>query len=231
MLGFAPLFAHFVGGQTAIFGLLGYWGYRRWQHEPVGGMWLAVTLLKPQLGIIPILWALPTWIHRKKQAMMFMKTALILYMPSFLIDSGWMWRWLHNRRSLRPRAMAGIIPRSAIYAHHDVVLWVAVVGIGGGLLWWLWRSGRLDLDMAVVWGFVAVPLMHDYDLIQLIPMLEGKLLKVAVILSVPLWVVIFGFYDVDVAWSVVGLIGVGVMGWRLTSPPNPLSIKTERGDC
>ena len=60
---FAPLLGHFVGGQSALFGLLGFWGYRKEKEkDQLGtGLWLALTSLKPQLGIIPTGFAFYQW--------------------------------------------------------------------------------------------------------------------------------------------------------------------------
>lgn len=210
VLCFAPLFAHFVGGQTAIFGLVGLWGYRRWQNEPQGGAWLAVMLFKPQLGIIPIAWAMAQWRHQPKQAVVFFMTSILIVAPSFMLDPTWLWRWLHNTRTLRPRAMSAIVPRLMIAMTDGWLFWVVVVLVGGIMLWRLRK--QVDLDMLVLWGFVVSPLVHDYDVIQLIPLMESRLMHVAVVLSLPLWVVILGAYNVDAAWGVVSLIGVGLMG-------------------
>ena len=211
VLGFAPLFAHFLGGQTTIFGLLGYWGYRRHQGEGIGGAWLAVTLLKPQLGMIPILYALPGWRYKRRQACIFGLTATALYLPSFLFSPTWLLDWLGNARTLRPRAMAGFIPRVLITPTDGGLFWLGVLVLGGVLLGWLWRRGRLDLDSAVLWGFVVSPLLHDYDLIQLVPLLQGRRLLWAVVLSLPTWLVILAAYEVDAAWGVVTIIGAGLL--------------------
>ncbi len=61
---FAPLFAHFVGGQTAFFGMLGLWGYRKNQMSKWSGIWLSILLLKPQLAIAPLGWAVYKWIKQ-----------------------------------------------------------------------------------------------------------------------------------------------------------------------
>ena len=53
---FGPLFGHFLGGQTAVFGMMGLWGYRKFSTSKWAGIWLSLLLLKPQLAIVPLGW-------------------------------------------------------------------------------------------------------------------------------------------------------------------------------
>ena len=61
---FAPLFGHFVGGQTAFFAMIGLWGFRKNQNSIWSGIWLALLLLKPQLAIAPLLWVGWLWLQK-----------------------------------------------------------------------------------------------------------------------------------------------------------------------
>ena len=60
---FAPVFGHFAGGQSAVFGMLGLWGYRKHTkcEDIAGGAWLGLTMLKPQLGFVPLAFAAMGW--------------------------------------------------------------------------------------------------------------------------------------------------------------------------
>ena len=119
------------------------------------------------------------------QASIFGLTATALYLPSFLFYPTWLLDWLGNARTLRPRAMAGFIPRVLIEFTAGGLFWMGVLVLGGVLLGWLWRGRRLDLDSAVLWSFVVSPLLHDYDLFQIVPMLQGRRLLWTMMLSLP----------------------------------------------
>lgn len=60
---YAPLLGHFVGGQSALFAMVGLWGYRKYQKPEhwLGGFFLSLLLVKPQLGIIPHAYAFFEW--------------------------------------------------------------------------------------------------------------------------------------------------------------------------
>jgi hypothetical protein len=213
---FAPLFAHFLGGQTAIVGLVGLWGYMRYRDDKSGGAFLALMLLKPQLGLVPILYAARGWGGKRGQALTFGLSAVLLFLPAFVLDPTWLWRWLHTERGLRERAIAGMIPRVAIQFDSGLIFWSLVISAGVGLLWLLWRHGQWTLENAVLWSFVALPFLHDYDLIMLIPVF-GASLPVAVALSVPTWLVIVLAYGNDAAWAAVTIIAAGVLWSRMYS--------------
>ncbi len=225
ILFFAPVFAHFAGGQSSIFGLLGFWGYRRNLDETrlAGGAWLALTLLKPQLGMIPIGFALHRWIqwasaHRRlpRQFWGFAGTAAAIYLPSLIMRPGWPFEWLRSPRPVFERALSGLIPRLLLLAFPASspsywLLW----GLGaGGLLALVWRfRGRgYPLDLLVLWGFVVSPFVHDYDLIQLAPLITGPLLEwAAVLLSLPGWWTILFQYSNDAAWVTMTIIAPGLL--------------------
>jgi hypothetical protein len=66
--------------------------------------------------------------------------------------------------------------------------------------------------LAVLWSFVVSPLVHDYDLIQLLPLLETPVLQwVAVLLSIPGLVVILTAYGNDAAWYAFTVIAPGLL--------------------
>ncbi len=228
VLMFAPTFAHFVGGQTAVFGMLGLWGYRKSikTNSFVGGICLGLTSLKPQLGIIPLAFALTQWWkefralkHIPRQVWALIITMTILYLPGFFLVPDWPSRWLSNPRPLFERAMSGFIPRTLLYfvPPSTVVYWFVLI-VGGSLLLlgiWLLNHKTITLDLAVIWSFVVSPLVHDYDLIQLIPLLDKPMLSVmAVLLSIPGWFVILFAYDNDFAWYAFTIIAPGIL-WTM----------------
>lgn len=172
---FAPLFAHFVGGQTAIVGLVGLWGYRKYSEQVCGGAWLALLTFKPQLAIFPTVWAGVQWLrHRelRRQALVWLATVSAIYLPTFLIQPDWIGHWLQSPRPISERALAGILPRGLFVFAPQVLFWPGVV-LGGAALLWLMRR-RLTFDRFLLWSFIVSPLGHDYDLIQLIPLLGGR---------------------------------------------------------
>lgn len=223
---FAPLFGHVVGGQTAVFGMVGLWGYRR-NIEPgsmVGGFFLGLLMIKPQLGIIPLAYAFVQWgkyAHDLKrvprQAVAWTLTVLLIFAPGFLLMPDWPLRWLSHPRPLFERAMAGFVPRTLLYVvpTHTSAYWLILIAVGGLLLYGVWRINNrvVALDLVVLWGFIVNPLVHDYDLIQLIPLLEKRALQVgAVLLSIPGWAVILCAYSNDSAWYVFTIIAPGLLG-------------------
>jgi hypothetical protein len=226
VLMFAPLFGHFVGGQTAVFGMLGLWGYRKNMDTAnlKGGFFLGLTLLKPQLGIIPLAFAMTQWwkefqILRRipRQACALVITVAIIYLPGFFLIPDWPLRWLSYPRPLFERAMSGFIPRTLLYivSPKTVAYWSVIIAVGILLLWGVWLLNRrvMTLDLAVVWGFIVSPLVHDYDLIQLIPLLENPLLSViAVLVSIPGWFVILFAYSNNSAWYAFTIIAPGILG-------------------
>lgn len=225
ILMFAPTFGHFVGGQTAVFGMLGLWGYRKNINTGkfVGGIFLSLTLLKPQLGIIPLAFAVTQWWKEfwalkriSRQGFAWLITTIILYLPGFLIVPDWPSRWLNHPRPLFERAMSGLIPRTllSLVSPGSIIYWFAVIIAGILMLWviWLLNHKAITLDLIVLWGFIVNPLVHDYDLIQLIPLLETSLLSVvAVLLSLPGWLVILFAYDNNAAWYTFTIIAPGIL--------------------
>lgn len=223
---FAPLFGHFVGGQSAIFGMLGLWGYRRSAdaNDPVGGVFLGLTMFKPQLGIVPLVYAMMQWWKElqmqkriPRQAWAFIITVLVLYLPGFFFVPDWPSQWLSHPRPLFERAMSGFIPRTLLYivSPQTVTYWIILITSGVLLLLviWLLNHKVMDLDLVVVWSFIVSPLIHDYDLIQLIPLLDKpNRLATAILFSIPGWLVILFAYNNNVAWYAFSVIAPGILG-------------------
>lgn len=222
---FAPTISHFFGGQTSIFGLLGFWGYRKNMDESnkIGGVWLALTLLKPQLGLVPVAYASWRWLqyfreHRRlpDQLFTFAGSLALLYVPSFIFNPGWPAEWLSVPRPVFERALAGLVPRLLlqVFPSNSPAYWLVWLGLTLALLVLIWRfkgDGR-PLDILVLWGFVVSPLVHDYDLLQIIPILTLPVLEwAAILLSIPgLWTIIFQYTN-DAAWVTFTILAPGIL--------------------
>jgi hypothetical protein len=235
---FAPLFAHMVGGQTAVFAMIGLALYRADRMGWRGGVGLALLLLKPQLGIFPLLWAGGEWLYTLIQqrrvpvsAYIFAACALLLYLPTFLLIPDWVNQWLAQPRPFFERALAGFVPRTLylVFEQGSLAFWIALTLTGALLLFVIMRvmRQRLSFDAFMLAGFVLNPFVHDYDLIQMIPLLSLPPLHwTAILASVPTWLVIAFAYGQDSAWYVVTLIAPAVLFaylWaaRFYAPPRP----------
>lgn len=227
---YAPLFSHFVGGQSSMVALLGFWGYRMKQSEnsALGGVFLSLTLLKPHLAIIPLGFAFADWMmvvirqrRMPNQAIGWLSASTLLILPAFVLNPDWPARWLASPRPLFERAMAGLLPRLCLVVMP--VQNVAIIGISfaflliGVAIFYLWNR-QVALDLLMVWSFVVSPLVHDYDLIQLIPVLEKRKLQMAAVLSsIPGWLTILLAYQDDKAWITFTLIAPILLGKMIVS--------------
>jgi hypothetical protein len=133
-----------------------------------------------------------------------------------LLIPNWVSQWLSNPRPIFLRALSGLFPRTLLYLfpQSSPAYWVVLVllGIGLFLLVWLYCRKKITLDIFVMLSFVVSPFVHDYDLIQLIPMLETtKLRMISILLSIPGWVVLFTQYSNDSAWIVFTIIAPGLL--------------------
>ncbi|MFN3308723.1 MAG: hypothetical protein ACK44E_05875 [Anaerolineales bacterium] len=223
VLFFAPLYSHFVGGQSSLFGMLAAWGYRRnsQTHKIAGGVFLALALLKPQLALFPTLYAFSTWIkeiHFQKkipsQFLAWVSTALILYAPAFVLYPQWLGDWLQAPRPFFERALAGLVPRILVSAQlHPTLLWLLLLIIT--LIIWvslLVYVKSMPFDVWMIGSFIINPFVHDYDLIQLIPFLHTKKEQIiAVLASIPGWLTILLAYQNDQAWFTFTLIAPALL--------------------
>jgi hypothetical protein len=212
---FAPLFGHFAGGQTAFFALAGFWGYRKNQNAAWSGVWLALLLIKPQLAIATLLWVSWKWLQQiikeRKipiQALVFLGSITLIFLPWFFVNPNWFSEWIGNPRSLRLRAMAAIFPRLTMYLNLSPIIFWGILGIITlFLLYLIIKTKKISLDRVVLISFMVLPILHDYDLIQIIPILDNRKKRiVAVVSSIPLWVTILFAYNNDHAWITAALI-------------------------
>ncbi|MCC6894050.1 MAG: hypothetical protein IT321_14600 [Anaerolineae bacterium] len=220
---FAPLLAHTIGGQTAFFGLLGLYIYRQNRERWQGGIGLAILLFKPQLAIFPLIWAGLNWLDELRrqrrlplQSIVFIIGALLIFVPGFLIIPDWVQQWLAQPRPLFVRAMAGIVPRSLfiVFNGQNSLYWVLLITSAIILFTVVFAAYRrkLPFDVFMMCSYVINPLVHDYDLIQMIAVLERPAYWWAAVLgSIPTWLVIFFAYGNDSAWYAVTLIAPVVL--------------------
>ncbi|MCW5874275.1 MAG: hypothetical protein KIS88_06475 [Anaerolineales bacterium] len=233
---YAPLLSHFLGGQASVFGLIGLWAVLYHRDSWKGGSLLALSLLKPQLALIPLAYAAVGWARAwcqsrrlPAQLLAFAATAAVLAAPAFVIYPGWLPDWLGNLRPLFPRALAGLIPRLLLdtFSPLQPEFWLVLgmVALAILALLYLLNKKRMPLELAVLWSFIASPLVHDYDLIQLVPLLRHKIVRTAApLISIPGWYVLVARYADDRAWFVFALIApVMAAAWLFASRGDRLS--------
>jgi hypothetical protein len=222
---FAPLFSHFSGGQASAVCLLGFWGYRRslGLNQYRGGMLLALTMLKPQLGIVPVAYAGHSWIQHFRrtrtipaQLYGFVGVLSVMFLPTFLAFPGWLSEWLSTPRPLLERALSAMIPRLLIglLSPHAIGYWIVwgILALGCLAVVWRRRTGKASLDVLMLWSFTASPLVHDYDLIELIPVIhESGMWRAAVLVSLPGWWTMITNYANDRAWITFTIIAPGLL--------------------
>jgi hypothetical protein len=221
---FAPVFGHMVGGQTSVIAMLGLWGYRKniATKEAKGGVWLALMLLKPQLALLPLGWAAYQWWKSiradraiPRQLWGFSLTALAVFLPSFIIMPDWPIRWLSQARPMFARALSGVVPRVLVMLDTPPMLfWMVLIGVSAALVFILYSltDKNLTLDVLLIASFIVSPLVHDYDLVELVPMLGTPFLQWgAVLLSVPGWFVILFAYLPDWPWVIFTIIAPGLL--------------------
>lgn len=235
---FSPVFAHFVGGQAGVFAVLGLWGYRKNAYG-LGGAWLALTLLKPQLALVPVGYALVTWFKSMmrtrvvpKGFLQMVSATALIFLPAFVLMPDWPIHWLKNPRPFFERALSALVPRTLLavgISPDSPAFWAILIAAALILLILTWYLAKrcLTLELAVTWGFIISPLVHDYDLVQLVPLLDSRRLQFAAVLSsVPGWLVIFSMYGNDSAWYVFSLIApvvLIVMIWSQRHVPRTLA--------
>lgn len=217
---FAPLFAHFVGGQSSWVGMLGLWGYLTFPAGTSlwGGCFLALAFLKPQLAVLPFLHALMQWwryiwSHHKvpRQAVGWLISMVVLFLPAFLLLPDWFTEWLSQPRPLFIRALSGLLPRLllSMFKEPSPAFWFTLTFCAVflllilGLVW----GRKISFDIGLLWYFLVSPLVHDYDLIQLIPIVDKQRSRqtVAILASLPGWLTILFAYQNDSAWLTFSL--------------------------
>ena len=212
-----PVIDHFIGGQSVVFVLVGVTIYRSHQKDWIGGFGLALLLMKPNLAIFPLAWAGIQWLQELRtrrrissQVWAFVGLSALIFLPSFLVMPDWLSTWTPTRRPIDMRPLAGILPRSLVILEGKQGtgpdFWVPLVLIALVLFIALWFANRrkLSFDVYMLFSFIVNPYIHDYDLLQLLPFLDTSWKRqLAIVTSIPTWLVIFFAYDNDFAWIAV----------------------------
>lgn len=216
---FGPVLDHFIGGQSVVFAMLGLYLYRQHHKDWRGGLGLALMLMKPNLALLPLVWAGFQWLRELKQQRRislqipaFAGLTALIFLPAFLVMPDWVSEWMPTRRPIVLRSEAGIIPRSIIIFNgrpgEGAEFWVPLIILSLLLLAaiWLVSRRRLNFDTFMLFNFIANPYVHDYDLLQMLPLLDTDWKrKLAIVAALPTWLVIFFAYDTDWAWIGVTL--------------------------
>lgn len=80
--------------------------------------------------------------------------------------------------------------------------------------------------MMVLLSFIVLPFLHDYDLTQLIPLLDDKKRRIwGLTSSIPLWFTICFAYNNDHFWYTATLISPILVYYLMTEGNNSNSIK------
>jgi hypothetical protein len=152
--------------------------------------------------------------------MQLLGASAVIFLPAFAVMPDWPARWLGSPRPIFERAVSGAFPRALLVAGVDpgsIGYWLLLAFAGLILLVLVRRiAGGLPLELALVWSFIVSPLVHDYDLVQLVPLLDSPRLRGAALLSsVPGWFVILFSYGDDRAWFVYALIAPSILAAML----------------
>jgi len=207
VLAFPPLLVHLVLGQSTwvvlpLYILASVYHDKRipWWY----GILLGLAVLKPHIALIVWLWLVWHWRKSWGALLIGAISSLVILMPAFFIQPYWVTQWLENGRGFKTISLANIalLPVqllqlgegqtpsvSPIIGRVIVLGFCAVVAI---CLYYLIskRRGKLELyDWVLIFCF-ANPLMHDYDLIILLPFLGNRpqRLLLAVTSSVIVWI-------------------------------------------
>jgi len=77
---------------------------------------------------------------------------------------------------------------------------------------WKLKGNSHSLDVLLLASSVINPLVHDYDLIQILPTIWGPIMPLAsVALSLPGWWTITTRYGIDTAWVTFSISAPGLL--------------------
>lgn len=227
---FPPLILHTILGQSTWL-VVPLFAYALWVDHKSARGWhgliAALVIFKPHIGGLALIWL---WVkHRHNRAFIITSVVSIVLMvlPAFLMQPTWLVDWLSNGRSFKLVSMAnlGMIPVALLdvgVGFEDAldiapVLTDQLIIYGFGavlalvLLWLLyWRRGTLTFYDWVLVFCLANPLMHDYDLIILLPFigLFPKRLLLGLAVSIPVWIyaMMTGMYHASILITLVLLM-------------------------
>jgi hypothetical protein len=197
---YAPLFLHILLGQSTAFLIPLYYLAAnprppRWWY----GIIIATALFKPHVAAPAVLILLWRWRHHWGAWITAAVSSIAFLIPTFLHTPDWIQQWLGSARGFEIISLATVarVPIRALNMPYvpapdqQRLIWgfavvVAIVVLGA--LWY--RRKRLTFyDIFLVFCFTA-PLVHDYDLVILIPFLvqRPKRLLLAVTAGLPAWI-------------------------------------------
>jgi hypothetical protein len=149
------------------------------EQAGVAGCLLALTLIKPQLGIVILPALLGTMVLRRQWVglLTFSATLVLMVGVSQVVEPGWISDWLNSRAE---QVVVGRIVPSLWGLAYDLVpdAWLWVGGAASGLLllgfiWAWWRCRTVEclptmLALAVVVGQAVAPFLWTYDQVLLL---------------------------------------------------------------
>jgi len=207
---YPPLVLHLVLGQSTWVLLPLYMLAERLsrddsQRVPLWyGIILGLAVLKPHIAFAAWVWIVWRWRERWLLLLTGAISSLVILLPSFFMRPNWLFEWLANGRDYRPISMANIalIPVELFQLGLDQAAYISS-GSGQLIIWGTGlmtaaalyflihrRRGKLELyDWVLIFCF-SNPLMHDYDLIILLPFLGNRpqRLLLAVTAGIFVWI-------------------------------------------
>lgn len=168
---FRPAFSNYLLGQFALFSVLAAlmaWYLLENDHPIWGGVFAALSLLKPSLTIVPIGFLFIQNRHRLKGILALIATSLILYLPPTILIGWWLPDFLADisNYSLENRVAWSAIDLTTALG----LLWIlmtiilVVLAIGG-------KNKTLTFGTAFALNVAITPHSADYDLVAFIPLL------------------------------------------------------------
>jgi hypothetical protein len=197
---YAPLFLHILLGQSTAFLIPLYYLAAnprppRWWY----GIIIATALFKPHVAAPAVLILLWRWRYHWGAWITAAVTSIAFLIPTFLHTPDWIQQWLGGARGYEIVSLATVarMPIRALNmpyvpsSDQQVLIWGLAIGVAILTLSLLWyrRKHLTFYDVFLVFCFTA-PLIHDYDLVILIPFLvqRPKRLLLALMAGLPAWI-------------------------------------------
>ncbi|MBI4769121.1 MAG: DUF2029 domain-containing protein [Chloroflexi bacterium] len=120
---------------------------------------LALSSLKPQLGLLLTPYLLWRWRRDRRKLAIFAGTLALVYSPFFALRPGWVGEWLAHRRPLW-EAMSRAPTVFGLVGSGRGWVWAALA-LAAGLGVWSWRVG--SWRALLIGGLAANPVIHPYD--------------------------------------------------------------------
>ena len=197
-----------------------------WWH----GLLVALGLFKPHIALPVWVWLGWRWLKRRQWAALAAWAAgvAILVVPSFLIRPGWLVEWLPQPRGYEPVNLATLAQIPVVLGHvtfapdrETQVVIYALCLLMGVILYAIvrWRRGGLALYDWTLVVFLVNPMLHDYDLLALLPFIARSRRRLLLALTVGVLVWLFAMMSRVTApkgrWSMSLLITLVLLADRL----------------